>query len=888
MKPIRSSLIDFAVDYYKLATGLMMLFTIGMCAFFPFISVDTDPENMLPTNDLERIFHNKTKTDFALSETLVVGIVNDTDPDGVFNPQTLNRVYELTEFAKTLQWYEPKHADSISGVIEADMLGPSLVDHMSQSGPGEIKFEWLMPRPPKSREEALAIRAKAFSNSLLKGRLFSEDGKVMCIYLPLTDKHLSYRITTELEKKIAQMDGVEDYHIAGVPVAEVAIGIEMFSQMTLGSPLAMLVILFLLWFFFRKWRLVILPMLIALCSVLSTMGLMIALGFEVHILSSMIPIFLMCIGAVSSIHILSNFSDVFTMEKGRKETIKAVMHTLFTPILYTSLTTAAGFSSLVFTPIPPAQIFGAFLSIGVMLAWLYTILLVPAYIMMIPEQKLQNFGMFEREKDSKSVLTRTLQGLCDLTFNHAKGLLVIMSVIVAISIWGTLQINVNDNYAKRFVKTHPIRKADMALNKHLDGTYTAYLILEGETAIEHSLMKIKQLSQKLQAYARDIEPEYTNASEIAQKIIALFPLLADQHRLYRNFLDSVIIQISKQTDDVSDEEFFTYEELRAFIGIEKERLKTFKRPDVLHYISQLQHHLEHKRAVGKSTSLVNAVCKVNQEITGGSPDNYRIPDNLRGIAECLMQFQQGHRPNDLWHMVTPDYKKANIWVQLKTGDSNDMKAVVKIVDSYIRNNPPPIKLTHQWAGLHYINLVLQEKLIPSMLRSFLGSFLVVFFMMSFLFRSFRWGSLCMVPLTITILTIYGIIGISGKDYDLPIAVLGVLTLGMAVDFAIHFLQRGRQKYTEHQSWKVTTSVMFAEPARAISRNVLVIAIGFLPLLIGPLVPYKTMGIMLFAIMTLSGLITLIVLPSLLTITERYFFRKKPNDSLNKTEQPQQP
>jgi len=202
-----------------------------------------------------------------------------------------------------------------------------------------------------------------------------------------------------------------------------------------------------------------------------------------------------------------------------------------------------------------------------------------------------------------------------------------------------------------------------------------------------------------------------------------------------------------------------------------------------------------------------------------------------------------------------------------------MKAAVKAVDNYFKKVPPPVELNHRWAGLHYINLVLEDKLIPTMLRSFIGSFVVVFLMMSFLFRSFRWGLLCMVPLTITVLTIYGIIGIIGKDYDLPIAVLGVLALGMAVDFAIHFLQRGLNKYTETGSWKDTVDKMFDEPARAISRNVLVIAIGFLPLMMAPLVPYKTMGIMLFAIMMLSGVITLLALPAILTAAEKWFFKK---------------
>jgi len=268
------------------------------------------------------------------------------------------------------------------------------------------------------------------------------------------------------------------------------------------------------------------------------------------------------------------------------------------------------------------------------------------------------------------------------------------------------------------------------------------------------------------------------------------------------------------------------------------------------------------------------VCKVNQELIDGKPENFRIPDTSPGIAECFLQFQQGHRPNDLWHMVTPDYMKANIWMQLKTGNSMDMRAVVKAVDSYIREHKPPVELIYRWAGLHYINQVMEEKLISGMFTSFMGSFVVVFLMMAFLFRSPLWGLLCMAPLSITILAIYGIVGLSGKDYDLPIAVLGVLALGMAVDFAIHFLQRSRVKYKEKGNWKEVITLMFGEPARAISRNVLVIAIGFLPLLVAPLIPYKTMGVMLFAIMSLSGIITLVVLPSVLTLCEKRFFKRQ--------------
>jgi hypothetical protein len=69
--------------------------------------------------------------------------------------------------------------------------------------------------------------------------------------------------------------------------------------------------------------------------------------------------------------------------------------------------------------------------------------------------------------------------------------------------------------------------------------------------------------------------------------------------------------------------------------------------------------------------------------------------------------------------------------------------------------------------------------------------------------------------------------------------------------------------------------MFGEPARAISRNVLVIAIGFLPLLLASLIPYKTVGIFLCVIMALSGAITLLVLPAIIKLAEKALFRLRP-------------
>lgn len=473
---------NYSLRHYKLVTAVMVAVTLALGALIPLIRVDTDPENMLSKNEPVRIFHNQTKQQFELSDIVVVGIVNNKDPDGVFNPASLTKIYELTEFAKTLQWQDARDPNRQVGVVEVDLMAPSTVDHIGQGGPGEVKFEWLMHKPPTTRLQSLQIKDKAMSNPLLKGTVISEDGKAICLYLPLTSKDLSYRVYKKLKQKIATFKGDEKYYITGLPVAEDTFGYEMFVQMAISAPLAMAVIFILMLLFFRKLVLIISPMIVALVSVISTMGLLIGMGYPVHIMSSMISIFLMPIAVVDSVHILSEFFDRYTPLKGRKSTIIEVMGNLFTPMLYTSLTSAAGFASLAITPIPPVQVFGIFVAIGIMIAWVFTVTFVPAYIMMIRESSLKSFGSSHTHAEKQSWLTRLLNVGGRFTYNTAKPILVVMLIIAAVAVYGITQIQINDNPVKWFSKKHPIRQADIELNKHFGGTYMAYLVLEGSEA----------------------------------------------------------------------------------------------------------------------------------------------------------------------------------------------------------------------------------------------------------------------------------------------------------------------------------------------------------------------------------------------------------------------
>ncbi len=881
MKRVGMALVHGAVQRPRLTVLLTTLATLvlilgsALPSLFPrvipglpAVRVDTDPENMLSEKEAVRVFHHAMKEAFAMHDMVVLGIVNETHPDGVFNPESLRRIHDLATFAETLVWPDPRDPARQAGVIAVDLIAPHRVDNLEPGGPGEVRFSYLMPEPPSTPEEARAIRQKAQRIPFLNGTLVSEDGKALCLYLPLTSKDQSHRVYSRLRERIAGFRGDERYHITGLPVAEDTFGVEMFIQMAISAPLAMVIVFLLLWLFFRKLVLIAAPMILAVIAVIWTMALLIMTGHTIHIMSSMIPIFIMPMAVLDSVHILSLFFDRYQETRDRKGTILSVMDTLFMAMLYTSLTTVAGFASLATTPIPPVQVFGLFCALGVALAWVLTMTFIPAFVVLLPERVLANFGAVAGAHDGEaadSPTSRILTAVGRMTYRRAGTILAAAAAAVVVAVYGISRIQVNDNPVKWFTRRHPIRIADRVLNEHFGGTYMAHLVLtapaDTATPAEAGRRVLAGLREELGDRAAPV------LAALDREVAALAPRSATAAEL----LKALGVRAGELAAEADDQSVDAWD--AAVEALDREALarETFKQPGVLTYVEGLQKHLLGQARVGKVNSLPDIVKTVHRELFEGDPARFAIPATPEAVGQCLLTFQNSHRPQDLGHFVTPEYRATSLWLQLRSGDNIDMVAVVKAVDAYIAAHPPPVPLEHKWFGLTYINVVWQEKMVWGMLGSFLGSFLVVFLMMTILFRSALWGLLCMVPLTVTIGFLYGALGLVGKDYDMPVAVLSALALGLAVDFAIHFLEHSRTMRERYGTWEKTAGPVFGEPARAIWRNVVVIAVGFLPLLAAPLMPYRTVGLFLASIMALSGVATLLILPALVRLFERQLF-----------------
>ncbi len=751
----------FSIDRPWVTVALITILTLLFGLQFPRITIDTDPENMLEPDQSDRVLYDSVKDEFGINDMIVVGIV---DEGGIFRPEALSRIDDLIS-----------EIVDIEGVIAEDVISLSTTNNIKSAG-GLLDIRPVLHGKDLTPEEAEALLEDIAGNPFLHEKIASADGKGIAVYIPIEEKDMSYRIAGEIDDILEnEMLPGQDYYVAGLPIAEDTFGHEMFLQMGVVAPLAFAGIMLLVYLLFGQALFLIPIGLTALYSVVWAMGLLIGTGSTVHIMSSMIPVFLMPIAILDTVHILSEFFDGYRVLGEKKRALLEGMKPLYRPMLLTSLTSAVGFASLALADIPPVRVFGLFVAFGIMAAWLFAMTLVPALLSMISDERIHNALATGHDGPEGSVLDRFLRPTGRLASSRHRMIIGVAVAALLFGLAGVARININDNPVKWFKEGHPMRVADRVLNNLFGGTYMAYLVVEGD------------------------------------------------------------------------------------------RPEKVMEPEVVSFIDGIQTHLEADPLVGKTSSVADIVKQVNLVLHDSDREYYAVPDSRAAVGQFLFLFQSSGDPNDLDNFVTADGDKANIWVQMKGGDNRQMAAVESDLETFLSDNPVPDGVSVSWSGLTYINKVWQDLMVFGMFKAILGSFIVVFLLMIFEFRSLTTGILSMIPLTVAIVLSYGLIGWVGKDYDMPVAVCSSLSLGLGIDFAIHFLQRFRAHFRQSGDLEETNEYMFSEPGRAIARNAIVISLGFLPLVFSSLTPYTTVGLFFAMLMAFSTFATLFLLPAALQV-----------------------
>ncbi|MDH4318189.1 MAG: MMPL family transporter [Desulfobulbaceae bacterium] len=863
---ITEKLTRFAIESPEVVKKIFIILTAILGVFCFRLHIDTDPEHMLSEGEFARSFHAATKLEFNLNEVIVLGIVNEEDPDGVFNPDTLKKIQHLGRFgAQLIDEHDPRRY-----VVKADVISPDNVEVITRTKSGKIAFSHLMETVPLTREEARKVKTKALANPFLNGTMVSEDGRAIALYFPITQKDFAPEIIRQLQKQIAPLHGGNDqFYITGHPVNENIFGNKMLIQAAIYTPLVILTMFLLVLVLFRNPALSATPLIISLVTVTCTMGLLIGTGTPLNLITALIPIILIPISVAGAVHILSEFYDDYQKMLDRRRTILHVMDKVSVPMFQTTLITATAFGSLVLAPLPPLKIFGIFTAIGTILAWLLTALFIPAQIITIREENFIHFGNKEliSSKSYKSFLHRHLRWI-GRTSLSAPGLLLALGLIfITIGIIGTKRNTLTDNPGKWFQTLHEISPADEILNKHFGGINDAYLILNRDESGAGLAKAEAWLSFNLGKKLKDNEKVRLIAfSQLAEAMA----VSEDENAMYQELLHLWQAEYERATDE--DEKNNWAKALDSLDGL-SHREQFFRRPDILNYIANLQNYLTEMDYVKKSSSIADLIRTIHYETVGEEQGNLITPKSWAEIDAALQAFQQSSKQKDLWHLVTPDFKKTAIRLQLKGGENSPIEKIMADVNKFMEKNPPAERIEINWAGLSYVNDIQNDKVASGMLESALICSAALYIMLTLFFRSLLWGLLSIIPFGFAIIFSYGLMGLIDATCNVPVAIVAALSLGLAVDCGVHLLERARFIMGRNSNWPLTVSEIFEEPARAIFRNSLIIGLGFTPLLLAPLTVYQSLGFLLIAILLFSGIATIWFLPALLTLIQNAAFHK---------------
>ncbi|MDA8340440.1 MAG: MMPL family transporter, partial [Nitrospiraceae bacterium] len=453
------SLVEFSVEHPKLVVILSVIITLIFMTQFPKMKTDTNPKNMLPATSDVRVWNDEVDRTFGLYEDMiVVGIKNEK---GIVNADTLGKIKKITD-----------EIMRIKGVASRDVNSFPTITNVT-AGEGILHVAPLMTDVPKNEGELKAFRKDLYDNPLFLNRIISKDGKTTAIYVPLEKGANGKEIADRIREILKKEKGDEKYYVAGDPVARDTFGAEMFKLMAIFAPIAGMVMLFVRYLMFKDLFLSVTLMMDAMMSIIWSMGLLIALGFPIHIMSSMAPVFLMAI-ATDSIHIFNEFYFRYKEKRDKKTAIIETMRAVGRPVRYTALATAAGFGVLLFMSIIPVKVFGGLVAFGTVMLRVLSFSFIPAMFMFVKESNLDKASQGEDMATGRA--SRFLRSLAGLGVYKSKATVITGIVLFVMAVIGISKIVVNNNMVEWFKKNSEVRVADREINSALGGTSLGYIV----------------------------------------------------------------------------------------------------------------------------------------------------------------------------------------------------------------------------------------------------------------------------------------------------------------------------------------------------------------------------------------------------------------------------
>ena len=300
----------------------------------------------------------------------------------------------------------------------------------------------------------------------------------------------------------------------------------------------------------------------------------------------------------------------------------------------------------------------------------------------------------------------------------------------------------------------------------------------------------------------------------------------------------------------------------------------FKTPDVLRTVAQMQDEVVGELpVVGNSFSLADYLKRMNKVMHADSAKYETIPDSRDLIAQYLLLYEMSGDPENLWQVVTEDYKKANITFQLKSDNSKALNSAIDIIEKY-RPEFEKAGIELNYAGSGYKALVFTDLILEGQIKSLIMSLFIIIILLSLMFKKLSIGFIGSVPIIVTALIGFGIMGLLNIPLSTTTALISSIAIGIGIDYAVHFIERYKIYANQTNDKTKTTHYTMKHTGRAIIFNAIIVIAGFLVLLFSVFPPNRTLGAMVSLNMFTSFLGTITIMLIILYNANIYFKNKK--------------
>jgi predicted RND superfamily exporter protein len=865
--------------FYKhpaLTLCVIAVITVFFALQLPRAELDNNNIRFLPEDHDARIVSKYIDDTFGGNSMILIGL--ERPYGNVFEPEFLTLVKDFTDAVERVEFVKDVTSIMSTQYIRAE--GDSIVVD-------DIVPEYFSG----TAEEIAELRRRIASWDMLRGTIVSDDLSAAQVVINLdvtTEEAVGPDVTASLVKirDLARemFNGIAEVYVTGQTLINATINESMIKDNMLLIPLVVIVALAVLFFSFRRFTFVMLPLLTVIAAVIWTIGAMALFGIKLSIVTTLLPVILVAVGSAYGIHVITHYieetrSCALSAEEHR-ELIFALMSRLIKPVALAALTTLAGFVSFCFTSVIPIREFGYCAGLGVAACFIIAVTLIPSMLLIRGPRKLKR----RKNDGGLDFANRVIGGGFLAVAGKKIPVLVCTAILIAVSLHGLSKIIVDNVLIEFFQDETEISRSDEFIRKYFGGSKDLTLVVEAETSEELLDPAVLSAIDGLSAYLMERAPltgKVAGFTDVIKRINQVFN--ADESPEGLAERNSAAPVLGGGDDfgfgDFAEDDFgfgafdYAYTEEAALPASTPYTLDQYSAADLIALLDA---------AAGKSAYLSGSdlAREVKRLVNYDGFSYYEIPaepsrygmktdDELRQLVSNYLVLLSGDLDSGYANdPIEPTAVKTMI--QLRATGNREALEVIDTINGYIAANfPKNVRVIIGGSAVQ--EGAVTSLIVNAQVISVVISVIMVLIIVALSYRSVIAGIIAAVPLAIAILCNFAVMGYLGIKLNIGTALIASVAVGIGIDYTIHFIEFFKREYeNDHTRGDEFLRRAFTGCGKAILINALSVGAGFAVLTLSRFRILAEFGGLIALSMVITALVSLIVIPALLTTIKPKF------------------